>query len=125
MSFGEVLGCVAFAEAEQGEARIGERSCSDGIEDLCRGITLCSDLPFSNDPHRLKATNCNPCRSKPPKAQRGPASLFDGPMVLLDNVVQIFVLTNFDIGAFVAIIGPNAGGVGSAFVDGDFYRFAV
>ncbi len=34
--------------------RIREQSCSHGIEDLSRGISLCPDLPFSNDSHRLE-----------------------------------------------------------------------
>ena len=42
-------------------------------------------------------------------------------MVLLDEVVQILILTNLDICAFVIIIVIDAGSVGSAFVDIDFY----
>ncbi len=73
LSYEAKLGSVAFANSEQENFWILEQSCSDGIEDLSRGITLCSELPFSNDPHRLKATNCNLCSSKSPKDQRGSA----------------------------------------------------
>ncbi len=67
------LGCVAFAEAERKNIWIREQSCSHGIEDLSRGITLCSDLPFSNYSHRLKTADSDPRGPECFEAQRGSA----------------------------------------------------
>ena len=41
-------------------------------------------------------------------------------MVLLDYVVQIFILTNLDINSFVTIIIIDPSSVGSAFINIDF-----
>ena len=46
-------------------------------------------------------------------------------VVLLDQVVQILILTNLDVSSFVIVIVIDGGGVGSAFVNIDFYRFII
>ena len=50
---------------------------------------------------------------------------FDGAMVLLDDVVEIFDLTNFDIGLVFRIEAFDCRRVGPAFVDCDLLRCAV
>jgi len=42
---------------------------------------------------------------------------FDGAVVLLDDVVQIFALTQFDLGSGVSFDAFNGRRVGTAFVD--------
>ena len=82
-------------------------------------------MPFSNHSHGLKATDYDLRRSKRLEPQHCPAKLFDGSMVLLDDVIQIFILTNLDLSAFVVIISFDASSVGATFVDIDFYWFVI
>ena len=57
--------------------------------------------------------------------QQRPYDALDGPVLLLDNAVEVLGLAHFDVWAGV---GPNAqygGGVGGAQVDGDLRRHTV
>src|ERR1035437_8156997 len=44
---------------------------------------------------------------------------FDGPVVLLDDVVEVFVLTHQDVYAGISLDAFNGGRIGAALVDGD------
>ena len=50
---------------------------------------------------------------------------FDGPVVLLDNVVQVFVLAHQDVDAGVGLYAFNGRSIGTALVDGDLLGYAV
>ena len=85
-------GCVAFVNSEREIGWIRKESCSHGMEDFSRGVTLCPELPLSNYSHRLKATNCNLCSSKFREAHGSSASQLDRPMVLFNDIIQILIL---------------------------------
>src|ERR1700753_3304000 len=46
-------------------------------------------------------------------------------MILLDDVVQVFALTQCDVRSVVFVVADDRRGVGAALVDGDRLRFAV
>jgi hypothetical protein len=54
-----------------------------------------------------------------------PQCTFDRPMVLFNAIIQILILMNLDIRAFVIIAVIDAGSVGYAFVDIDFYPLNI
>jgi hypothetical protein len=67
----------------------------------------------------LAAYNDDARAAKCFEAQHRAREPFDGPVVLLDDVVQILALTELDIGAGVSLDAFNGRQVDPAFVDGD------
>jgi hypothetical protein len=51
------------------------------------------NLPFSHHMHRLITPDCSTCRLKTEETEPGIDAPFDEPMVLLDEVVEIFTLS--------------------------------
>src|SRR5919109_5050504 len=51
------------------------------------------NLSFSHHPHRFITLDCSTCRLKTEEPQSGVNSPFDEPMVLRDEVVEIFTLS--------------------------------
>jgi hypothetical protein len=51
------------------------------------------NLPFSHHMHRLITLDCSTCRPKTEEPEPGIDAPFDEPMVLLDEVVEIFTLS--------------------------------
>jgi hypothetical protein len=52
-------------------------------------------LPFSDDVHHLKSLQCSPSRLEGEKAHSRFRQPFDEPMILFDEVIQIFDLPQF------------------------------
>ena len=46
-------------------------------------------------------------------------------MILLDNVIQIFTLTNLDAFSFVFVVLLDRCGIGAAFINVDQARFSI
>ena len=51
--------------------------------------------------------------------------LFDGPMGLFDDIVEVFALPNFDVCARFIVVSLNRRGVGATLVNVDLHRCAV
>jgi hypothetical protein len=58
-------------------------------------------------------------RSERFKAEHRANYSFDKPVILLDNIIQIFTLPDFDPLVFVSIVLLDTGCIGTAFVDVD------
>jgi len=56
------------------------------------------------------------------KPEHRPDDLFDGPMVLFDEIVQIFALTNLDLVAGFLLECLESRGIGATLIDGDLVR---
>jgi hypothetical protein len=82
-------------------------------------------LAFLQHPPKFNPCQCRLGGAKRFESERGPNLPFDKPMVLLDNVVQIFALANFDTLVFVSIVLLYGRRIGSAFVDVNQARFAI
>ena len=59
------------------------------------------------------------------ESQHRPHDPFDGPVVLLDDVVQILDSPQFDVGTGVSPNALDGRLVGAALVDGDLLRYVV
>jgi hypothetical protein len=69
--------------------------------------------------HGLNTRNDDSGTSKRLEPQHRSGDSFDGPVILLDDVVQVFVLTHQDIDASVSPYAFNGRRVGATLVDRD------
>jgi hypothetical protein len=75
-------------------------------------------LPFDDHVHSLNAAQKDPDTAKSLESQHGPRSSLDRPMVLLDQIIEIFRLTDIDGRFTIRIDRFERGEIGAAFVDG-------
>ena len=75
-------------------------------------------LSFRDHVHQLNAGQKDPGTAKILEAQHGPDAPLDRPMVLLDEVVEIFGLADLDRRFTISIDRFERGEIGTAFVDG-------
>lgn len=107
---------------------VGRRSNRQGVKLISCGHNLASwadKLPLANHVHHLDACNDDARAPKCFEAQHRARAPFDAPVVLLDDVVQIFALTQLDIGAGISFDAFNSCRVGAAFVDSDLLREVI
>lgn len=80
-------------------------------------------LPLADHVHHLNAAQNDARTTKILETEHGPGSAFDGPVVLLDAVVQILDLTDAD-GCFACgVDGLEGGQIGTALIHVDRLRF--
>jgi hypothetical protein len=60
-----------------------------------------------------------PCTPERFEAQHGANYPLDKPVILLDNVIQIFALADFNSPVFVGIVLFDSGRIGTAFINVD------
>ncbi len=75
-------------------------------------------LFFRDHVHNLNAGQKDPGRAKSLEPQHGPRSSLDRPMVLLDQVIEIFGLADPDGHFTIGIDRLECGEIGATFVDG-------
>ena len=75
-------------------------------------------LSFGDHVHHFDAAQQDPGAAKRFKSQHGPRASLDRPMVLLDEIVEIFGLADVDRRFTISIDGFERGEIGAAFVDG-------
>jgi hypothetical protein len=68
--------------------------------------------------HHFDAAQQDPGAAKRFKSQHRPRASLDRPMVLLDEIVEIFGLADLDRRYTISIDGFERGEIGTAFVDG-------
>ena len=104
------------------------RSGGQRIELICGGRDLPVEavkLPFLDHVHSLNTSQQNARTTERLEAKHGPDDALDGPMILLDDVVQILHLTQFNRRAGISLNGLNGSRVGGTLVDGDLVGQAV
>ena len=82
-------------------------------------------LAFLNHVHQLDATQSAAGRVEGFEAEHRPDDPFYGPVILLDEIVQVFDLADFDGLAGFLLECLKSGGVCPALVDRDFLRKTV
>src|ERR1019366_2061054 len=82
-------------------------------------------LPFADHVHKLDATQNDPRTTEVLEALYRARDAFDRAMVLLDNVVEVFALSDHDLGALLPIVVLDSGVVRAALVDVDDLGKAV
>ena len=82
-------------------------------------------LPFADPVHRLNACDEHASAAKCLESQHGAHDALDGPVVLLDEVVEVLELTHLDVRAGIGLNALDGRRVGAALVDGDFLGHAV
>ena len=82
-------------------------------------------LPFADHVHRLNACDKHASAAKCLESQHGSHDALDGPVVLLDDVVEVLDLTHLDVRAGIGLNALDGRRVGAALVDGDFPGHAV
>jgi hypothetical protein len=75
-------------------------------------------LSFHDHVHNFNAGQKDPGAAKSLEPQQGPRTSFDRPMVLLNQIIEIFALTDLDGRFTTAIDRFERGAIGAAFVDG-------
>ena len=82
------------------------------------------DLPFSHHMHRLITLDCSTCRIKTEEPEPGIDAPFDEPIVLLDEVVEIFTLSQLsavgECSFFLQLFDRRR--IGSILIDVDHLR---
>lgn len=78
-------------------------------------------LPLANHVHGFDAGDENAGTPEWLEAQHRPGDPLDGPVVLFDDVVEVFVLTHQDVDTGVSLDTFNGCGVGATLVDGDLF----
>lgn len=104
------------------------RSGGQRIEQVCggRGLPVAAlKLPFLDHVHSLNTGQQNPRTTERLEAEHGSDDAFDGPMILLHDVVEILHLSQFDRRAGFSLNALDGGRVGAAFVDGDLVGQAM
>ena len=88
---------------------------------MCSGQTspVVTHLPFADHVHKLDATQNDPRTTKVLEALYRARDTLDRAMVLLDNVVEVFALSDHDLGAMLPIVVLDCGVVRAALVDVD------
>ena len=107
-----------------------ERSGSQRIELICgrHNSNLPVEaikLPFFDHMHSFNTGQQNARATKRLKTQHGSDDALDGPMILLDDVVQILYLTQFNGRASIGLNTFDGSGVGTTLVNGDLVGQAV
>ena len=82
-------------------------------------------LPLFDHVHGLDASDEFGGAVEVFESEHGLSSSLDGAVILLDEVVQVFRLTQFDFHATVGDHTMHGGRIGTAFVNGDFLRHVV
>ncbi|SOE68322.1 hypothetical protein SAMN05446635_3273 [Burkholderia sp. OK233] len=75
------------------------------------------ELPLANAMHQFDAAQKDPRTAKSFESQHGSRTSLDRPMVLLDEVVEIFGLADLDGRFTIMIDGFECSEIGAAFVD--------
>ena len=75
-------------------------------------------LPFGDHMHQFDPGQQDSGTAKSLEPQHGPRSALDRPMVLLDQIVEIFGLADLDGRFTIGIDRFERGEIGTAFVDG-------
>ena len=107
---------------------VGRRSDRQGVKLISCGHSLASwavKLPLANHVHHLDACNDDARAAKCFETQHRARDPFDGPVGLLDDIVQRFALTELDIGAGVSFGAFNSRRVGATLVDGNLVRSGI
>ena len=95
----------------------------------CKGVELAGyrhgfavgavHLPLADHVHGFDSGDDDSCTPKRLESEYRPGDSFDGSMVLLDDVVEVFALTHQDIDAGVSLDAINGCCVGATLVDSD------
>src|SRR5665213_1903551 len=83
------------------------------------------ELALADHVHRLNAGNEDACAAKDLEPEHRPNDPFDRPMILLNYIVEVLALTQFDVAAMLGVVALDRRRVGTALVDGDLLRLAV
>ncbi len=83
------------------------------------------ELSLLDHVHRLDAGNQDARAAKGLESEHRPHDPLDGPMVLFDDVVEVFRLAQLDVRAGVGTHAPDGRRVGAALVDGDLLGHTV
>src|SRR5450631_4801966 len=83
------------------------------------------ELALANHVHRLNAGDEDACAAKDLEPQHRSNDPFDSAMILLDDIVEVLALAQFDVAAILGVVALDRRGVGTALVDGDLLRLAV
>ena len=75
--------------------------------------------------HGLDTSNDDSSTPKGLESEHGSGDPFDGPMVLLDDVVQVFGLAHYDVNTDIPLDAFNGGRISAALVDGDLLGHIV
>src|SRR6185437_8740691 len=82
-------------------------------------------LPLSDHVHRLDIGQQDPRAAQRLETQHWSSNALDGTMVLLDNVIQVFALTQLNVSLMVGVVAIDCSGVVTALVDRDLLGLAV
>jgi hypothetical protein len=85
-------------------------------------IIVRSHLAFLNHVHQLNALQGNLGRTEGFKPEHRSNNAFDGPVVLLDKIVQILALADLDRVAGLLLECLNGCFIGTALIDRDLVR---
>ena len=72
--------------------------------------------------HSFYARNRTPRRPEGLEAEHGTRQPFHRPMVLLDNIIEVFTVPNDNGGLVHLVIVPNRCGIRTTLIDGDLLR---
>ena len=89
------------------------------------GSILGFHLPLPDHMHYFDAGQDDAGATKIPEAQHRSGDAFDGPMVLLDHVIQVLDLTNRDGRLPLGVHRVQRGQIRAAFVDGYRLRHTI
>lgn len=82
-------------------------------------------LPLFDHVHRFDASNDDGGTHKGFESHHWSGDPLDGPMVLLDKIVEIFRLTHFNVHAGLFLNAFNCSRIGTTLIDGDLLRRLV
>src|SRR5450755_1550848 len=121
-------GSVAIVEAGRAKPGTGWGSKGQGVELLGggRGVVFeAVELAFLDHVHGLDAGDQGARAAKGLEPEHGSHDALDGPVILLDDVVEVLALPHLDVGAGVGTNALDGSGVGAALVDGDLVGDAM
>ncbi len=84
-----------------------------------------AELVFADHIHGFDTDNYDSCTPIGFESEHAPRDSFDGAIVLLDNIAQIFKLAPCDSNAAIGLGTDDARFVRAALVNGDFLRHVV
>lgn len=82
-------------------------------------------LPLLDHVHGLDSGDEDSSTPKGLESEHGSGDPFDGPMILLNDVVQVFGLAHYDVNTDIPLDAFNGGRISAALVDGDLFRRVV
>ena len=82
-------------------------------------------LPLADHVHRLDAGNQDARAARSLESQHRSHNTLDAPVLLLNDVVNLFGLAQLDGGSVRCVVPDNRRGVRTALVDGDLLGLAV